>query len=206
MKYLEYDKIIGKENVLRIDDWRHTKNITKESIVNEYIDMLNNNDIFILFTASTVIYDILRTGKPVIIVFIRGNDERKWDATKAIDREVLLEFNNSPLVHLVENIVDFGIVLQKVISNKNKTKFCFNSSSNTKKILQGNNKLKLYIGAHFRGHDTALCIYNPIRRIYFVCQQKRFTRFKHDSIYPMPVINKYIEQKNLDNKSVSHVI
>ncbi len=66
--------------------------------------------------------------------------------------------------------------------------------------------MKLFIGTQFRGHDSAVCILNPETKDIFCMSTERLTRFKHDSVYPIQVIKKYIDERGLDSNKIKDVL
>lgn len=65
--------------------------------------------------------------------------------------------------------------------------------------------MNLFIGAKFNSHDTAAYIINPETQDVFAMSTERITRYKHDYLYPVEVIKKYIERHNLDPYAIQNV-
>ena len=66
--------------------------------------------------------------------------------------------------------------------------------------------MELYFGINFLGHDTAIFVINPEEKSVFAISTERLTRFKHDTIFPVKAIEKYIQQSKIDVSSVSKVV
>ena len=66
--------------------------------------------------------------------------------------------------------------------------------------------MELYLGINFEGHDTAIYILNPQEKDVFAISTERITRFKHDTIFPLPAIEKYIEYSEINPAKVKRII
>jgi carbamoyltransferase len=66
--------------------------------------------------------------------------------------------------------------------------------------------MELYLGVNFEGHDTAFYVLNPIQKEVFAISTERITRFKHDTIFPMPALEKYLEYSKIETDKVTRVI
>ena len=66
--------------------------------------------------------------------------------------------------------------------------------------------MELYIGINFLGHDTAIFVINPSQKSVFAISTERLTRFKHDTIFPVKAIEKYLEQAKIDPSTVSKIV
>ncbi len=121
IKYEKFNKILPTCNLLFTDDWGNNNiEISKNSLIETYNNQLNSNDIFLVFGPTTVILDILQLNKPVIILAIKGEDITKWDWTTLLDREVLNEIKQNPLVKILNSLDAFN---QTVIEMTNLVKF-----------------------------------------------------------------------------------
>ena len=65
--------------------------------------------------------------------------------------------------------------------------------------------MKLFIGSKFYGHDTSVFIINPDEKDIFAISTERITRYKHDYLYPIQVIEKYLQEKNIDTILVDEI-
>lgn len=66
-------------------------------------------------------------------------------------------------------------------------------------------KEKIIFGTKFYGHDSSIFVIDPEKKDIFAIQTERITRFKHDTIFPIESIKKYLTYKNIDPKSVKEV-
>ena len=66
--------------------------------------------------------------------------------------------------------------------------------------------MKLYLGINFENHDTAVFFMNPENSTVFAISTERITRFKHDKVFPIPAIEKYIEYSGIDVKQVTKLV
>jgi carbamoyltransferase len=66
--------------------------------------------------------------------------------------------------------------------------------------------MELYLGINFEGHDTAIYIIDKQKQEVFAISTERVTRFKHDTIFPLPAIEKYIERSGIDPETVKRII
>lgn len=63
----------------------------------------------------------------------------------------------------------------------------------------------LYIGSKFTGHDSAIFVIFPEEKDIFALETERVTRYKHDSIYPVPAIMKLLEYKKINRKKIKKI-
>ena len=63
----------------------------------------------------------------------------------------------------------------------------------------------LYIGTKFFGHDSSLFIVEPENKEIFGMSTERMTRYKHDSLSPQDVLDRYIEYRKLDPNAVGQI-
>jgi carbamoyltransferase len=66
--------------------------------------------------------------------------------------------------------------------------------------------MELFLGINFEGHDTAVYVLNPQIRDVFAISTERITRFKHDVVFPIPAIEKYIEWSGIDPQQVEKIV
>ncbi len=66
--------------------------------------------------------------------------------------------------------------------------------------------MELFIGVNFLGHDSAIFVIDPQKQDVFAISSERITRFKHDTIFPVSALDKYISNSNLDVNQVSKVV
>lgn len=66
--------------------------------------------------------------------------------------------------------------------------------------------MKLYIGINFSGHDTAIYVIDPQKRDVFGLSSERVTRFKHDTIFPVEALKKYVEYSGIDVNEVTEIV
>ena len=66
--------------------------------------------------------------------------------------------------------------------------------------------MELFIGANFFStHDTSMYIINPKDRDIFAMSTERLTRYKHDYLYPIDVLYKYLDTRNIKPENVKKV-
>lgn len=65
--------------------------------------------------------------------------------------------------------------------------------------------MELYLGVNFENHDTAVFFMNPELQSVFAISTERVTRFKHDKIFPLSAIEKYIQYAQLNCESVTKI-
>lgn len=65
--------------------------------------------------------------------------------------------------------------------------------------------MDLYIGINFENHDTAIFVLDNENKTPFAISMERLTRFKHDTIFPLLCIDKYIEYRKIDVAKVKNV-
>jgi carbamoyltransferase len=66
--------------------------------------------------------------------------------------------------------------------------------------------MELYLGINFEGHDTAVYVLDPNQQEVFAISTERITRFKHDTIFPLPAIEKYIKRSGIDPGAVTRIV
>ncbi len=66
--------------------------------------------------------------------------------------------------------------------------------------------MELYIGINFFGHDSAIYVIDPQKKDVFAISSERITRFKHDTIFPIAAIDKYIEYSGIDASTVKKLV
>ncbi len=66
--------------------------------------------------------------------------------------------------------------------------------------------MELYLGINFEGHDTAIYILNPQEKDVFAISTERITRFKHDTIFPLLAIEKYIRHTKINPDQVERIV
>ncbi len=66
--------------------------------------------------------------------------------------------------------------------------------------------MELYIGINFEGHDSAIFVLEPEKNEVFAISTERITRFKHDTVFPLPPIEKYIQYSGIDPNSVTRIV
>jgi len=66
--------------------------------------------------------------------------------------------------------------------------------------------MELFIGANFFStHDTSMYIINPQTKDVFAMSTERLTRYKHDYLYPVDVLHKYLATRNINPNNVKKV-
>ena len=58
---------------------------------------------------------------------------------------------------------------------------------------------KLQIGMKFHGHDSAIFIIDNKAKDIFGMSTERLSRYKHDDLFAIATIEKYLEYKSIDN-------
>lgn len=66
--------------------------------------------------------------------------------------------------------------------------------------------MELYLGINFEDHDTAVFFMDPEKKDVFAISTERITRFKHDKIFPIPALEKYLEYSGINPASVSRIV
>lgn len=66
--------------------------------------------------------------------------------------------------------------------------------------------MELYLGINFFGHDSAVFVIDPQKQDVFAVSTERITRFKHDNIFPIVVLDKYIQYSGIDVNAVTKLI
>ncbi len=66
--------------------------------------------------------------------------------------------------------------------------------------------MEIYLGVNFEGHDTAVYVLDAAKKEVFAISTERITRFKHDTIFPLPALEKYIERSKIDVNAVTKVV
>jgi len=65
--------------------------------------------------------------------------------------------------------------------------------------------INLYIGTKFLGHDSAAFIIDINNKEVFGMTEERLTRFKHDSLEPIDILNRYLEYKDISIDEISNI-
>lgn len=65
--------------------------------------------------------------------------------------------------------------------------------------------MELYLGINFIGHDSAIFVIDPQKKDVFAISTERITRFKHDTIFPLGAIRKYIEYSGINASDVKKI-
>jgi len=66
--------------------------------------------------------------------------------------------------------------------------------------------MELFIGANFFStHDTSMYIIDPKNKDVFAMSTERLTRYKHDYLYPMDILYKYLVTRNINPKDIKKV-
>lgn len=65
--------------------------------------------------------------------------------------------------------------------------------------------MELFLGINFENHDTAVFVINPDGNDVFAISTERITRFKHDKVFPLKALQKYIENKRIDPSKVKKI-
>ncbi|MDB2562782.1 hypothetical protein N9X61_04180 [Sulfurimonas sp.] len=66
--------------------------------------------------------------------------------------------------------------------------------------------MELYIGTNFfTMHDSSMYIINPQTQDIYAMSTERLTRYKHDFIYPVNVLDTYLKSRNIDPLEVTKV-
>lgn len=66
--------------------------------------------------------------------------------------------------------------------------------------------MELYLGINFENHDTAVFFMNPSDKDVFAISTERITRFKHEKVFPLPAIEKFLENTKTDPKSITRIV
>ncbi len=64
---------------------------------------------------------------------------------------------------------------------------------------------EIFIGTKFTGHDSAIFVIDNKNKKIFAIATERLTRYKHDSLYVIPAINKYLKYENINTEKVEKV-
>jgi carbamoyltransferase len=65
--------------------------------------------------------------------------------------------------------------------------------------------MEIHIGINFDSHDTAIFVLDSENATPFAISMERLTRFKHDTLFPIWCIDKYIEYRKIDVDKVLKV-
>lgn len=66
--------------------------------------------------------------------------------------------------------------------------------------------MELFIGANFFStHDSSMYIINPQKMDLFAMSTERLTRYKHDYLYPMNVLDKYLQSRNINPNDIKKI-
>lgn len=66
--------------------------------------------------------------------------------------------------------------------------------------------MELFIGTNFfTMHDSSMYIINPQEKDIFAMSTERLTRYKHDYLYPIDVLYKYLESRNINPLTITKV-
>ncbi len=66
--------------------------------------------------------------------------------------------------------------------------------------------MKLFIGANFFStHDTSMYIINPQTKDVFAMSTERLTRYKHDYLYPVNILHKYLNTRGINPEDIEEV-
>lgn len=65
---------------------------------------------------------------------------------------------------------------------------------------------KIIIGSKFSGHDSSIFIIDPANREVFGLQTERMTRYKHDTLFPIAALERYINYKKITPEIIEHVV
>ena len=67
--------------------------------------------------------------------------------------------------------------------------------------------MELFIGTNFfTMHDSSMYIINPQTKDIFAMSTERLTRYKHDYLYPLDVLDKYLTTRNINPLDVTKVL
>jgi len=65
--------------------------------------------------------------------------------------------------------------------------------------------MEIFLGINFDSHDTAVFAIDSLNTTPFAISMERITRFKHDTLFPIDCIDKYISYRQIDVKKVTKV-
>ncbi|MDP3989554.1 MAG: carbamoyltransferase C-terminal domain-containing protein [bacterium] len=65
---------------------------------------------------------------------------------------------------------------------------------------------EIILGINFCGHDTAIFAILPNKKKIFGMATERLTRYKHDSLFPVPAIYRFLDYENIDHKKVGKIV
>ncbi len=68
-----------------------------------------------------------------------------------------------------------------------------------------NKKKSLYIGINPYDHDTGIFVVSDVEKDIFAISTDRITRYKHDDLFPIPALNKYLKYKKIDVDNIDTV-
>jgi len=68
------------------------------------------------------------------------------------------------------------------------------------------NEKVLHIGVNFTGHDSAVFIIDPVGREVFALATERLTGFKHDELFSLLPIRKFLAHKKINPEKIDKVI
>ncbi|MFQ6609677.1 MAG: carbamoyltransferase C-terminal domain-containing protein [Fidelibacterota bacterium] len=63
----------------------------------------------------------------------------------------------------------------------------------------------LYIGIKYYGHDSAIFSIDPAHQDQFGLATERVTRYKHDTLFPIPALNRMIAYKEIDPTQIKKI-
>jgi carbamoyltransferase len=66
--------------------------------------------------------------------------------------------------------------------------------------------MEVFLGINFDSHDTAVFAIDSKHDTPFAISMERITRFKHDTLFPVDCLDKYIQYRNIDVQEVTKVI
>jgi carbamoyltransferase len=66
--------------------------------------------------------------------------------------------------------------------------------------------MELYLGINFEDHDTAVFFMDLEKKDVFAISTERITRFKHDKVFPIPAMDKYLEYSKIDAAAVTRIV
>jgi len=66
--------------------------------------------------------------------------------------------------------------------------------------------MELYLGINFESHDTAVYVMDPQKQDVFAISAERISRFKHDTIFPLKALEKYLTYSGIDVNQVDRII
>ncbi|MCK9481417.1 MAG: hypothetical protein M0R38_06630 [Bacteroidia bacterium] len=65
--------------------------------------------------------------------------------------------------------------------------------------------MEIYLGINFDSHDTAVFALDSENKTPFAISMERLTRFKHDTLFPVLCLEKYIQYREIDVNKVKKV-